>query len=296
MVDISRNTSGLIELPKEISTEIWTKTSEASVVQTLARRIEMPAAGLQIPIITGDPEAGWVGETEEKPVSSSTFGSKTLRPYKMAVIELFSEEFARDMGAVYSALVERLPQALSRKFDKAALGFEASPGTGFDTLAGAPAVSLDGTTPDGYFNALQSVTAAEGDITAWALSPAAEIDAMRVVDGNGNPMLVPNYATTGQIGTILARPTYGFRSVASAATEEDSAVVGFAGEWNSAMWGFVEGIRFDIQRNVTVRKDNVDYHLWQRNMFAIRAEVEVGFAVRDVNRFVRLTKGEPVTP
>lgn len=295
MVDINRSTTGLIELPKEISSEIWTKTTEASVVQTLARQITLPAGGMQIPVITGDPEAGWVNETEEKPVGDSTFSSKVIQPYKLAVIELFSDEFARDMPAIYNALAERLPQALSRKFDKAALGFEASPGTGFDTLAAAPSVSLDGT-PDGYFNALSLVTAAEGDITAWALSPQAEIDAMRVIDGNNNPMLVPNYATAGQIGTILARPTYGFRSVATAATEDDPAVVGFAGEWNSAMWGYVEGINIAVNTNGTVRKDGIDYHLWQRNMFAIRAEVEVGFAVRDVNRFVKLTSGDVATP
>jgi len=35
--------------------------------------------------------------------------------------------------------------------------------------------------------------------------------------------------------------------------------------------------------------DDETLNLWQRNMFAVRAEFEVGFAVRDVNRFVRIT-------
>ena len=288
MVDTNRNTAGLIELPKPISDEIWTKTQEASVVQTLARQINMPAAGMQIPVITGDAEAEWVGETEEKPVSQSEFGSKTLRPYKLAVIEMFSDEFERDMGAVYNALVQRLPVALGRKFDLTALGFLDSPGTGFDTLANAPSVVLDGEGVGGYFDALSGVTAADGDIEAWALSPQAEIDAMRVQDGNGNPMLISNYTTDVQIGSILARPAWRSRHVEGTAGEEN--VIGFAGEWSSAMWGFVDGISIDINRNGTVRKDGQDYHLWQRNMFAVRAEVEIGFAVRDPNRFAKLVR------
>ncbi|MCV7064995.1 hypothetical protein H7H51_03430 [Mycolicibacterium farcinogenes] len=40
-------------------------------------------------------------------------------------------------------------------------------------------------------------------------------------------------------------------------------------------------------------EDGSTLNLWQRNMFAVRAEVEVGFAVRDRARFVRLTNGTP---
>ena len=52
----------------------------------------------------------------------------------------------------------------------------------------------------------------------------------------------------------------------------------------------VEGIKVDINNQGTVTKGSEQINLWQRNMFAVRAEVEVGFAVRDVNRFAKLTK------
>ena len=35
----------------------------------------------------------------------------------------------------------------------------------------------------------------------------------------------------------------------------------------------------------------LDLNLWQRNMFAVRCEFEVGFIVRDVNDFVRIDNG-----
>ena len=281
-IDINRGTNGLVTLPSEISNEIWTNTAEQSVIQTLARKIDLPAGGLQIPVITGDPEAGWVAETDEKPVADSTFGSKTMGVYKLAVIELFSDEFARDMTAVYNALVERLPQALGRKFDQTVLGTTA-PGDNFDVLGAAPEFALDGSTAP-FFGALESVSEAGGDVTGWALAPAAEIASMQINDTMGRPLLLGDLRTEGAIGSVLARPAYRARNVQVGDT------VGLAGDFSQAMWGAVEGIKVDINNQGTVNKGAEQINLWQRNMFAVRAEVEVGFAVRDVKRFAKLTK------
>ena len=291
-VDVSRQTTGLIELPTEISTQIWADTIDNSIVQTLAPRISLPAGGVSIPMITGDPEAGWVNETDEKPVGDSTFGSKVITPYKMAVIELFSDEFRRDYGALYAALAERLPKALGRLFDETTLGQKPVPGSGFDSLAAAPEVAV--TDYAGHLAALRSVATNGGELQSWALGPNAEIDAMGIADADGRPLFIRDVTTEGSIGSILARPVYKARNaeytiVDGGGVGVDVNVKGLAGEWSSAMWGSVEGIKVAMTDQGTINKGGVQYNLWQRNMFAIRAEVEVGFAVRDVNRFVKLT-------
>lgn len=291
-VDVSRQTTGLIELPTEISTQIWADTIDNSIVQTLAPRIALPAGGVSIPMVTGDPEAGWVNETDEKPVGDSTFGSKVITPYKMAVIELFSDEFRRDYGALYAALAERLPKALGRLFDETTLGQKPVPGSGFDSLAAAPAVAV--TDYAGHLAALRSVATNGGELQSWALGPNAEIDAMGIVDADGRPLFIRDVTTEGSIGSILARPVYKARNAEYTIVDGGGVgvnvnVKGLAGEWSSAMWGSVEGIKVAMTDQGTINKGGVQYNLWQRNMFAIRAEVEVGFAVRDVNRFVKLT-------
>ena len=292
-VDVSRQTTGLIELPTEISTQIWADTIDNSIVQTLTPRISLPAGGVSIPMITGYPEAGWVNETEEKPVGDSTFGSKVITPYKMAVIELFSDEFRRDYGALYAALAERLPKALGRLFDETTLGQKPVPGSGFDSLAAAPEVTVDSYA--GYLSALRSVATNGGELQSWALGANAEIDAMGIVDSDGRPLFIRDVTTEGSIGSILARPVYKARNAeftvpaGSGGTPAAVDVKGLAGEWSSAMWGSVEGIKVAMTDQGTINKGGTQYNLWQRNMFAIRAEVEVGFAVRDVNRFVKLT-------
>lgn len=293
-VDVSRQTTGLIDLPTEISTQIWADTIDNSIVQTLTPRMSLPAGGISIPMITGDPEAGWVNETDEKPVGDSTFGSKVITPYKMAVIELFSDEFRRDYSALYAALAERLPKALGRLFDETTLGQKAAPGSGFDTLADAPTVEADSYA--GYLAALRSVATNGGELQSWALGPNAEIDTMGIVDADGRPLFIRDVTTQGSIGSILARPVYKARNAEFALADLDGSgsgtaggtVKGIAGEWSSATWGSVEGIKVAMTDQGTINKNGVQYNLWQRNMFAIRAEVEVGFAVRDAGRFVKL--------
>ena len=133
MADINRTTS--IVLPSDISSEILQKTQQASAVMQLARHINLPGRGLTIPVITGDPTAAWVSETNAKPVSNSTLNTKLMQAYKIAVIETFSKEFVRDAAALYQALVQRLPYSLSALFDATVTGAVVVPGSNFDTFA-----------------------------------------------------------------------------------------------------------------------------------------------------------------
>ena len=281
-IDINRGTSGVIKLPAEVSSEIWANTLENSAVQARARKVALPAGGLTIPMITGDPEAGWVNETDEKPVSDSKFGSKVMTPYKMAVIELFSDEFRRDLPGLYAELVRRLPYALGRKFDKAALGLEDAPGTGFDTLKDAPEIALDGTIKP-FLSGMKSVAANQGVVDGWTLTEEARVDALNIADSMNRPLLVSDYSTAGQVGTILGKPVSTTRAL------EGSKIAGFAGEWSSAIWGAVEDIQIDINDRGSVTRGGKQINLWQRNMFAVRAEIEVGFILRDPKRFVKFT-------
>ena len=123
--DINRTTT--ITLPGEVSSEILQKTQESSAVMALARSIKLPGLGTTIPIITGDPEAAWVGETEKKPVKRGTLATKVMQPYTLAVIVPFSNQFRRDVPALYDELVKRLPLALAQKFDATVFGGVTAP-------------------------------------------------------------------------------------------------------------------------------------------------------------------------
>ena len=290
-IDLNRtstNVGGL--LPREISQEIWATAVTESVIMQASRQISIPGSGLTIPIITGDAEAGWVNETDEKPVSQATVGNKSITPYKLAVIELFSDEFRRDLPGLYAELARRLPSALGRKFDSTILNGTA-PGSNFDVLSGSTAVALDATDTIGdLVTALTTVGTAGGDVSHWLIAPQAEGTIMTAKDGQGNYAFLRDARNdSGAVGSIFGRDVLKSSAVYNnPATGAD--VVGFAGDFaNSALWGSVEGIKVDISNQATVNKGGTQINLWQRNMFAIRAELEVGFVVRNGAHFVKLT-------
>lgn len=305
-IDLNRTTAGAADLlPKEISTEIWGDVQEQSAVMQLARQISIPGSGLTIPVITGDAEADWVDETEEKPVSRASLGQKSMTPYKLAVIESFSNEFKRDLPAVYAELARRLPGAIARKFDQTVFGSSA-PGSNFATLGGATAVPIGPHASNaklgtyaGLVNAYNAVADAGGALTGWALASQAKGLLLKQTDPNGRPLIFDNIQQGSAVAQILGEPTYYTQGVYASGTP---ATIGFAGDWQSAMWGMVEGIKIDVSNQASITDGTVTFgsgddavvipkviNLWQRNMFAILVEVEIGFQVRDVSRFVKLT-------
>lgn len=291
-IDLNRTSANVASLlPKEISQEIWANAVNDSVIMQAARRINLPGSGVTIPIITGDAVADWVDETDEKPVSQATVSNKSITPYKLAVIELFSDEFRRDLPGLYAELARRLPSALGRKFDSTILHGTA-PGSNFDVLTSSTAVAVDGTDTIGDLaTALTTVGAAGGDLSHWLISPQAEGTIMTAKDGTGNYAFLRDARTDrGAIGSIYGRDVLKSAAVYNNPTDPAPDTIGFAGDFaNSAVWGSVEGIKVDVTNQATVNNGTSQINLWQRNMFAVRAEVEVGFIVRNGAHFVKLT-------
>ena len=292
--DIKRTTTGVV-LPLQVSSEIWSNAQEQSAVMTVSRRIALPGSGISIPIVTGDSAADWVAESAEKPVSHATVGSKTMTPYKLAVIETFSMEFRRDLPALYGELSRRLPGALAKKFDNTVLAGTA-PGSGFDVLSSAPGLTVDATATYADLAAVfTAVAAAGGSLSHWVVGPAFEGLLLSSLADDGRPLFIPDATTSGRVGSIFGRPVYSTRGALK--ENASSTDIGVAGDFaGSAIYGTVEGIQVDISDQATVNDGGTQVNLWQRNMFAIRAEIEVGFVTRNVNHFVRINNGVDPTP
>ena len=302
MAGINTNRTN-ITLPGEISAEIIQKTQEASAIMQLARQSPLPGRGLEIPMITSDPEANWVAETDAKPVSNPGVSKKTMKAYKLAVIVPFSDEFARDYRALYDALVQRVPGALSKKFD-ATVFHGTTPGTGFDVLTSCTAQSIDvnASGEGGFYKALVAadvdIAAHDGDINGFAFSPQARGEMLSALDKDGRPIFINNVAE-GAIPRLIGQPVYysrGLYAAGNAASGSGSGaiaakpdVLGFAGDWTKAMCGTVEGVKVDISNQATLTIGSSAVNLWEHNMFAVKAEIEVGF-VADTSCFNKIVR------
>ena len=285
-IDIYRGTTG-VALPKAVSEEIWGKTLGESAFMQLARKVNIPGNGMKVQVITGEPEANWVNETDPKPVSAHTFTAKDVIPYKLAVIEPFSEEFRRDAAALYAECVQRAPKALAKKFDETIKGTTA-PGAGFDVLGGATAVSLTpaaGATVYDQFVAVDgAISAANGVMNGIGLAPQGRSIVFGAKDNNGNPQFTT--VDSGAISPILGAPVKLSEGLYAAGTPN---TVGIAGDFTNAIWGSVEDIKMAISDQATITIDGNPVNLWERNMFAVRWEIEVAFAVQDIAQYVLLT-------
>lgn len=295
-IDVNRGTSGVV-LPPQVSTQIWATTQEQSGVMRAAQQMPLPGEGIQVPIITGDPTASWVGETDEIGVSRPSLANKTIQGYKLAVIVPFSNEFRRDLATLFQVLVSRLPLALARKFDTTVFGLPAgAPGSNFDTLGAAASIGIGGKAYSGLLAAQTAIATgtADGDLTGWILSPAGRSVVQGQLDTAGKPIFFPNALGPNNVPDIFGAPVYSSRAVYAADADGPGSGTdkqyGYAGDWTQAYWGNVQDIEIAILNEATIKDtDGSLLHLAQRDMFAVRAKMTVGFAVRDLSYFAKLT-------
>jgi len=302
MSGIATNRSN-ITLPAEVSQEIMQKTQQASAVMRLARQIALPGRGVQIPVITSDPAAAWVAETGAKAVSNPGLSTKLMQAYKLAVIVPFSDEFRRDAAALYDALISRLPLALAQKFDATVIGAVEAPGENFDSFANCTTQALvpsaNATTYDGLVAAYTDIAEHNGSVNGFALSPAAIGILLGATDTTKRPIFISDVAN-GPGARLLGAPVVESRGIYKAGAAGvgtapgTPALVGIAGDWTQAMYGTVEGvqIRFADQTGLTINSTQVN--LWEHNMFAVRAEIELGFRA-DTACFNLLSGATPTT-
>lgn len=284
-VDVNRSTDGIVLNPDQ-SQEVWANAIGESAVLTLGQRIDLPGSGTTIDVITGDIEAEWTVESTEKHVSSNTFGSKTMKAYTLAAIMLFSNQFRRDKQALYAECMRRAPAAIGKKVDKTFFHGPV-PGSNMDTIANATAYAVTSATAyDQLVTAMAAIGAAGGRMDGIVVSPQLESVLLMAKDGAQRPLFLPNVNDESAISRILGSRVFETEAAYAAG---DPNVLGFVGDFGKLRYGIVEGIRMSISDQATINDGEDQINLWQRNMFAVRVEAEVGMVIQDGAMFGKLT-------
>jgi len=293
MVNIERGSTGSA-LPPSLSQEILAKTIENSVIMRMGRQVAVPGAGLTIPVITGEPTPAWTAETARKPVSTHTLTRKNLVPKTLAVIEPFSNQFRRDLPGLYAELVRRLPLAIAKKFDSDVIFSDRtnvdslwSNGVAVGNNANRSVLDSTGTYQD-VIDGVANVVNAGYDPNGIAFSPSGEL--LLASAATSGPLQFGQGRTGSLVsGSITSRniAVSGLDADGSGAGSTTFTVNGIVGDWSQLLWGYVESIDIKISDQAVLYVDGGanDIHLFQQNMFAVRAEVEIGAVVGDVKAF-----------
>lgn len=237
--------------------------------------------------------ASFTAEGEEAKVSNTSLGVKEMKPYKLTVIELFSNEFKDNYEAIFAELQNRLPGAIGRKVDSTIM-YGTAPGTGFDTLADAESVDLSAKPYDGFVDALEKVSNANGDLNGWVLSPKARTLLLKAKDSQQRPLFITNPAVEGKDGgsSVLAIPSLFSRAAYQAkVASKTPELVGVGGDWTGARFGLVKDIAISMADQATINAGGTTMNLYQRDMFALKCTFMFGFVARDKAQFVRLANG-----
>ena len=279
-------------LPAQVSNDILQIAEKKSAVMQLARKIPVTGRGVTVPVILGDATAEWVAEGAQKPVSDASVTHKLLQPYKIAVIDTYSKELVRDERAFYEALVGRLPGSLAKVFDSTVAGGTTKPGTNFTQLSDTSNTGVEVAGNDAYADlvGIMSTIAQKGGLlNGYALGAQGQAALLGATDTTGRPL----FAAGTEAGTLqpilggIARVGEGI--YAAAASEQGANTIGYAGDWSQAAWGTVADVELEISEEATLKlANNQTVNLWQNNLVAVKAEIEIGF-VANADVFVAIT-------
>lgn len=292
-------------LKPEQAAPIFEEMSKRSLIQPLAKKIEMGPTGVSIPFWDGDVQAHWVDEGGKKPLAKGGFDQFTVQPKKIAVIFAMSAEVVRANPLNYMSIMrEKVGEAFAVAFDQAVMHGTNTP---FGAFMDQTKKSVALTDAEGEINAYKATNNAlsllvnDGKkFTGGLLDNISEPIINSAVDGNDRPLFIePTYTETNSLtrtGRILGRPITIAEGVSVYKKgKPEGSHLGYFGDFSKILWGQVGGISYDVSDQATLDLSAAQdgsgmTSLWQHNLVAVRAEAEFAALVRDPEAFVKITK------
>jgi HK97 family phage major capsid protein/HK97 family phage prohead protease len=211
---VSNDSSGGYLAPNEFATEVIKGIVAFSPVRQAARVGSTANGSVTLPKRTGRPTAHWVGETEERSETGSTYGQVEIPAHEMACYVDVSTKLLEDSAVNVEAevaydLAEEFGRLEGVSFvkgngDKKPVGFLADAGVGFTPSGNA---STLGTNPaDLLITHFYSLAAAYRNSGAWMMNGSTLAAVRKLKDGTTGTYLWQPAFAAGQPETILGRP------------------------------------------------------------------------------------------
>lgn len=276
-------------------TQIMTEAFNESLVGKLTKSIPMPITGTKMAFTTGEPVAGIVGEGELKPIVSSGIGIKTATPIKAAAIMYLTKEAEQGDRLRYTQILkQQLKDACKRAIDLAV--FHGKDGVTGDTIANVEYVAQtsntvtlpSGTDPVEFRDTISAgydlATDFGNGFDAFAAAPT-----MRTRISAAQQKTDENISFNDSAGTFGGLPVYYSKTVpGNYGVVPDSNIRVIGGEFKDNIgFGYVENITLQRSTEATIVDGDKTISLWQNNLIAYLAEVQFGWIIGDVNKFVK---------
>ena len=288
------------EIPSAISTGIFEKAQKGSTLAQLSGARPQKFGKQQVWTLTAPPKAEIVGEGAEKSPTPTTYGTKTINPFKLQVTMRFSQEVKWADEDIQIGVLQDLASnagiALGRALDLVAI-HKINPLTGTvsslvkEGLADTTqSVTLSGTKYDETIEAAAGVIISAGYTPGGiAMDPALSFGLSTMRDANGRK-IYPEIGF-GQNVTNFSGMNAAVSDTVSAKNEitTPSKLLGIVGQFDAFRWG--------VQRSIGAHL--IEYgdpdglgDLQRQNQIAIRAEIVYGIGIMDSKAFAKIVSGE----
>lgn len=284
-------------IPQEQGGLIVEDVIKGSTVMKLAKNEPMTAPKKNFSFKAKGPGAYWVSETEVIKTSKVEWLQASMTAEKLGVIIPFSKEFLRyTVKDFFGEVKPLIAEAFHETFDLAALFGTNSPfathGSGKSIFTGATeagnsvAIKTGANLQDDIF-ALMALIEADGfNPDALATTNAFKQDLRTAKDGQLNRLYTDLNSVEG-LPVAYAKPEAWDKVKAAA----------LMGDWDFARYGILQGIEFSVSEDATlssvVGADGKPINLFERDMFALRATMHIGYMNVKPAAFGALT---PVVP
>lgn len=283
------------KIPSEEGTLVLKEFMANSAVTKLAKYEEMTKPKKTFTYLAEGPGAYWVSETERIQTDKATWLSAEMEAKKIAVILPVSKEFLRyTVKDFFTQIRPAIAEAFYKTFDKAALFGVNSPYAAgvsvFERITASGNTVAQGSTTNLYTDingVLALLEDGDHDFNGLTTTKAFRKDLRGTLDGNNLPIF--NDANNGAASQVLGQPI----SYAAKASFDTTKAVALAGDWDMARYGILQGIEYKVSEEATLTTiqdaDGNPINLFERDMFALRATMEVGFMTLKDDAFAALT-------
>lgn len=283
-------------IPEEQGTLILRDTMTNSVMMQLAQYEEMTKQKKTFQYLAEGVGAYWVGEGEVIQTSKPQWLTATMEAKKLGVIIPVSREFLQySVTNFFNEVRPLIAEAFYKKFDEATILNVDNPFAQSlqESITDAEHIVTGDINGDNFFDLTDLVNDAGFDVNAFISKKQNRSLLRRVVDGftqeDGtitDPVRLYNRGTNTLDGSPVA-------DLDSTNMEKGEL---FAGNFNYVRYGIPYNLNYSIseeaQLSSIVDENGEPINLWERELMAIRATMDVGFMVLKDEAFAKIEPGE----
>lgn len=279
------NENGVV--PFDVGQLILQDVMSNSVMMQLAKYEEMSSSKKKFNVFLNGIGAYWVGEGQRIQTTKPTWGEITMESHKLGVILPTTREYLHYKAADYFEMMRpAIAEAFYKKFDMATiLNVDNVYTQSVDQSANLGRAVEGEIGADSYFE-LTDLMSENGIVPNAFISRAANNTLLRnVLDPN--PLQSPLYDRGSAL--LDGIPVMNFE----APPESFPKGTIYAGDFNYAYYGIPYGITYSISDQATISTilgdDGEPLNLWEREMVALRATMDVAFMIVKDDAFGKIS-------